>query len=126
MLFAYHKAPLQGIGNLRRSVAYLSAGESSKPISFRIVFPARRRGKEIRACGDNRNGTMTLEVVTVDDLSRFEGEGGLEIPVPVTELIDVPLEKAACGESHGQRIRKQVYELTLNDHRAFQVREFRL
>jgi hypothetical protein len=26
MLFGYHQAPLQGIGNLRRSVASLSAG----------------------------------------------------------------------------------------------------
>ena len=29
-----------------------------------------------------------------EDLSRFEGEGGLEAPVPATELIDVPLENA--------------------------------
>lgn len=30
--------------------------------------------------------------VEPEDLSRFEGEGGLEAPVPATELIDVPLE----------------------------------
>jgi hypothetical protein len=29
-----------------------------------------------------------------EDLSRFEGEGGLEAPVPATEMIDVPLENA--------------------------------
>jgi hypothetical protein len=32
--------------------------------------------------------------VEPEDLSRFEGEGGLEGPVPATELIDVPLENA--------------------------------
>jgi hypothetical protein len=30
----------------------------------------------------------------LDELSRFEGEGGPEAPVPTTELIDVPLENA--------------------------------
>jgi hypothetical protein len=69
---------------------------------------------------------MTFEVVAVDDLSRFEGEGGLKAPVRVAELIDVSLEKAACRESHSQRIRKQVYELTPNDLSAFPVWEFRL
>jgi ribosome-associated translation inhibitor RaiA len=29
-----------------------------------------------------------------EDLSRFEGEGGSEAPVPTTELIEVPLENA--------------------------------
>lgn len=28
------------------------------------------------------------------DLSRFEGEGGLEAPMPAVELIDIPLESA--------------------------------
>jgi hypothetical protein len=30
----------------------------------------------------------------LDDLSRFEGEGGPEAPVPITELIEVPFENA--------------------------------
>jgi hypothetical protein len=29
--------------------------------------------------------------VKLDDLSRFEGEGGSEAPVPATELIAIPL-----------------------------------
>jgi len=36
-----------------------------------------------------------LEPVESEDLSRFEGEGGLEAPVPAKELIDVPLENAS-------------------------------
>jgi hypothetical protein len=32
--------------------------------------------------------------VEPEDLSRFEGEGGPEAPVPATELMDVPLEDA--------------------------------
>ncbi|MGA3284384.1 MAG: hypothetical protein ABSD57_08000 [Verrucomicrobiota bacterium] len=34
------------------------------------------------------------------DLSRFEGEGGSEAPVPATELIDVPLENALWRRPH--------------------------
>ena len=34
------------------------------------------------------------ESVESDDLSRFEGEGGLEAPVLSSSLIDVPLENA--------------------------------
>jgi len=81
---------------------------------------------EIRASGNDLNRKMITEVVAWDDLSRFEGEGGLEAPVSAAELIDVPLEKDACTVGESQRIRKQVYELTLNDLRAFPVWEFRL
>jgi len=35
-----------------------------------------------------------LESAESDDLSRFEGEGGSQAPVPPSNLIDVPLEKA--------------------------------
>jgi hypothetical protein len=51
MLFGYHQAPFQGIGNLRRSVASLSAGGIKQPISFRIVFPGsmeRKRNSSLR------------------------------------------------------------------------------
>jgi hypothetical protein len=37
-----------------------------------------------------------VESVGSDDLSRFEGEGGLEAPVQASNLIDVPLETAIC------------------------------
>ena len=35
----------------------------------------------------------------LDDLSRFEGKGGPEAPVPTTELIDVPLENRHLAET---------------------------
>ena len=40
---------------------------------------------------NNRDMVLPDEL---DELSRFEGEGGPEAPVPTTELIDVPLENA--------------------------------
>lgn len=36
--------------------------------------------------------------VESEDLSRFEGEGGPEAPVPAAELIDVSLENVICRE----------------------------
>jgi hypothetical protein len=38
--------------------------------------------------------------VAPDDLSRFEGEGGPETPVPTKKLIDVPLENAVWRRPH--------------------------
>lgn len=44
---------------------------------------------------DHRFNARVVEVVEPvesDDLSRFEGEGGLEAPEPAGEWIDIPLE----------------------------------
>jgi hypothetical protein len=35
-----------------------------------------------------------------EDLSRFEGEGGSEAPLPAAELIDVPLENGLWRRPH--------------------------
>lgn len=69
---------------------------------------------------------MTTEVAAADDLSRFEGEGGLEAPLPIGELAGGTLENGIDSEGESRRLRKQVYELTPNDLRAFPVWEFRL
>src|SRR5947209_20314005 len=69
---------------------------------------------------------MTTQVVASDDLSRFQGEDNLEAPGAVAELIHVPLAKVARTERETQRMRRQVYELTLDDLAAFPVWEFRL
>ena len=61
-----------------------------------------------------------------DDLSRFEGEGGSEAPVPAAELTDVLLKTHLAETARDLRVRKQVYELTLHDLSLFPVWEFRL
>jgi hypothetical protein len=48
----------------------------------------------------NRFAADALTPVEPEDLSRFEGEGGLEAPMPAAKLFDVPLENALWRRLH--------------------------
>jgi hypothetical protein len=51
-----------------------------------------------------RSAADAVAPIEPEDFARFEGEGGLEAPVPATELIDVPLNSALrqrpCQATH--------------------------
>jgi len=51
----------------------------------------------------NARVVEVVEPMESDDLSRFEGEGGLEAPEPTAEWIDAPLEQG-LGRRHRRAV----------------------
>jgi len=60
-----------------------------------------------------RPAADAVALVEPEDLSRFEGEGGSEAPVPVMELIDVPLENTLLGRPHWTASQTHQTKITL-------------
>lgn len=53
-----------------------------------------------------RSAIEPAQSVESDDLSRFEGEGGLQAPVPAPNLFDLPLKNAISRRPRGQNIKQ--------------------
>jgi hypothetical protein len=53
--------------------------------------------------------------VEPEDLSRFEGEGGPEAPVPAAELIEVPIENAIWQKPRGTAHQSNQAKMTVSN-----------